>query len=226
MTKQEQAKRQAANAALVLEMAAGRVTPDCVLGVGTGSTANHFIDALAKSGVQFRGAVSSSDASTRRLEAHGIAVLDLDAVDAVAVYVDGADEVDPARALVKGGGGALTQEKIVAASAERFVCIVDESKLVEALGAFPLPVEIVPMARRLVAAEIRQMGAEAVPRVGFVTDNGNHILDVHGLAIDDPAALEARLNNIPGVVENGIFACATRPDALLVGTENSVGVFD
>ena len=221
MAKQEQAKRQAAGAAL--EMVAERLTRDCVVGIGTGSTTNYFIDALAKSEVQFRGAVSSSITSTHRLQAHGIVVFDLNAVDAVAVYVDGTDEVDPARALVKGGGGALTQEKIVAASAERFVCIVDESKLVEVLGGFPLAVEIIPMAERLVAG---QLGAEAVPRAGFVTDNGNHILDVHGLAIDDPDALETRLNNIPGVVENGIFACATRPQVVLVGTAGGVRLID
>ena len=223
MAKQEQAKRQAAHAAL--QMVADQLTSDSVLGVGTGSTTNCFIDALAESGARFRGAVSSSDASTLRLEALGISVLDLNAAETVAVYVDGADEVDPTRALVKGGGGALTREKIVAASAERFVCIVDESKLVDVLGAFPLPVEVIPMAQRLVADEVHRLGAKAVPRAGFVTDNGNRILDVHGLAIHDPDVLEARLNNIPGVVENGIFA-AIRPLAVLVGSAGGVRLID
>lgn len=219
-TAQNELKRQVADAAL--DMVTPWLAPDSVVGVGTGSTADCFIDALASRAVAFRAAVSSSAASARRLESHDIAVWDLNAVDTVAVYVDGADEVDPARALLKGGGGALTREKIVAASAERFVCIVDESKLVGTLGAFPLPVEVIPMARRVVERELARLGAKAVPRTGFVTDNGNHILDVHGLAIDEPERLEARLNNIAGVVENGLFALATRPQTVLVGTPAGV----
>ena len=213
-TIQEQRKHQVAHAAL--ELVAPRLTPDCVVGVGTGSTTNYFIDALASAKARFRAAVSSSDASTHRLRSHGIAVCDLNAVDTIAVYVDGADEVDPTQALIKGGGGALTREKIVAASAERFVCIVDESKLVETLGTFPLPVEVIPMARRLVARALTEHGGRAVRRTGFVTDNGNHILDVHGLAINDPETLELHINNIAGVVENGIFARTTRPHTVLV----------
>ena len=198
------------------------LVPDAVVGVGTGSTTNHFIDALAAERSRFQAAVSSSVASTRRLESHGIRVLDLNAVDAVAVYVDGADEVAPDCALVKGGGGALTREKIVAASARRFVCIVDAGKVVDGLGAFPLPVEVIPMARRLVAAKLRELGGEPVPRRGFVTDNGNQVLDVHGLVVADPAELEMRINTIPGVVENGIFAISTRPQLVLVGSAEGV----
>ena len=216
---QDELKRLVAQAAL--EMVVPWLTPGCIVGVGTGSTADCFIDALATVKAKFEAAVSSSDASTLRLQSHGIPVRDLNAVEEVAVYVDGADEVNPERALVKGGGGALTREKIVAASAERFVCIVDQSKLVDVLGAFPLPVEVIPMARRLVAKELARLGGNAVPRAGFVTDNGNHILDVHGLAIDEPAALETRLNNIAGVVENGIFANAA-PQTVLVGTPTGV----
>ena len=221
---QNQLKHQVAQAAL--EMVAPWLTPDAVVGVGTGSTTDYFIDALAHVKAQFKAAVSSSDASTRRLQSHGIPVCDLNAVERVAAYVDGADAVDPQRALVKGGGGALTREKIVAASAERFVCIVDQSKLVDVLGAFPLPVEVIPMARRLVARQLAPLGGKVVHRAGFVTDNGNHILDVHGLAIDDPEALEWRINNIAGVVENGIFACATRPQTVLAGTAAGVRQID
>ena len=198
-----------------------RLATDTVVGVGTGSTANHFIDALAKIRHKFDAAVSSSEASTERLKTGGIHVLDLNAAPAVAVYVDGADEVDPSNALIKGGGGALTREKIVAATAEAFVCIVDDAKLVERLGAFPLPVEVVPMARGLVARRLVGLGGQPVHRRGFVTDNGNVILDVHGLSIVDPDALETRINDIPGVVANGIFA-AERPEVVLVGTPGGV----
>ena len=217
---QSELKRQVAHAAL--NMVAQWLAPDSVVGVGTGSTADCFIDALANRAGKFKAAVSSSEASTRRLESHNIPVCDLNAVETVAAYVDGADEVNPARALVKGGGGALTREKIVAASAERFVCIVEHSKLVDVLGAFPLPVEVIPMARRLVEREIAQLGGRAVLRTGFITDNGNHILDVHGLAIDEPETLETSLNTIPGVVENGLFALAARPQTVLVGTPAGV----
>lgn len=213
-------KRDAAEAAL--RLIEPTLTPKSVVGVGTGSTANFFIDGLARLRDRFAAAVSSSLASTKRLEAAAVRVVDLDTVDALAVYVDGADEVAPGLELLKGGGGALTREKIVAASAERFICIVDESKTVDVLGTFPLSVEVIPMATRLVAGRLRELGGEPVLRAGFTTDNGNHILDVHGLVIDEPAALETRINNIPGVVENGIFAVSTRPDTVLVATPEGV----
>lgn len=213
-------KRDAAEAAL--RLIEPTLTPESVVGVGTGSTANAFIDGLARIRGRFAAAVSSSVASTERLEAASVRVIDLGTAETLAVYVDGADEVAPGLELLKGGGGALTREKIVAASAERFICIVDESKTVDALGTFPLPVEVIPMAMRLVAGRLRELGGDPVLRGGFTTDNGNHILDVHGLAIDDPAALETRINNIPGVVENGIFAVSTRPDTVLVATPEGV----
>ena len=213
-------KRDAAEAAL--RLIEPTLTPESVVGVGTGSTANFFIDGLARIRDRFAAAVSSSVASTERLEAAGVRVVDLGTAETLAVYVDGADEVAPGLELLKGGGGALTREKIVAASAERFICIVDESKTVDVLGTFPLPVEVIPMATRLVAGRLRELGGEPVLRAGFTTDNGNHILDVHGLAIDDPAVLETRINNIPGVVENGIFAVSTRPDTVLVATPEGV----
>ena len=193
-----------------------------MLGVGTGTTANFFIDALAGLRDRFHAAVSSSAASKARLEGCGIRVLDLNDVDTIAVYVDGADEVDPRRALTKGGGGALTREKIVASAAARFLCIVDDSKMVDVLGTFPLPVEVIPMARRVVERTLTRLGGEPRHRSGFVTDNGNDIVDVHGLAIPDPTRLEAEINAIPGVVENGLFARKTRPEAVLVGTRNGV----
>ena len=213
-------KREAAEAAL--RLIEPTLTPESVVGVGTGSTANFFIDGLARLRDRFAAAVSSSVASTERLEAAAVRVVDLGTVETLAVYVDGADEVAPGLELLKGGGGALTREKIVAASAERFICIVDESKTVDVLGAFPLPVEVIPMATRLVTRRLRELGGEPVLRAGFTTDNGNHILDVHGLAIDEPAALETRINNIPGVVENGIFAVSTRPDTVLVARSEGV----
>ena len=191
--------------------------------MGTGTTANYFIDALRDLRDRFRAAVSSSAASTARLEGRGIRVLDLNDVDTITVYVDGADEVDPGRALTKGGGGALTREKIVASAATRFLCIVDHSKIVDVLGTtFPLPVEVIPMARRVVERTLAGLGGQPRHRQDFVTDNGNDIIDVHGLAIADPTSLEAEINAIPGVVENGLFARETRPDAILVGTPNGV----
>ena len=215
----DRAKSAAARAAR--DLIEPQLAPDAVVGVGTGSTANLFIDALAEVRHKFDAAVSSSEASTERLRVYGIHVLDLNAAAAVAVYVDGADEVDPSRALIKGGGGALTREKIVAATAETFVCIVDDSKPVERLGAFPLPVEVIPMARGLVARRLAGLGGQPVYRQGFVTDNGNVILDVHGLSIVDPDALEREIDHIPGVVTNGIFA-AERPAVVLVGGPGGV----
>ncbi len=212
---QDQKKQRAAEAALEF------VREGEVVGVGTGSTVNFFIDAVAPLGKRIAGAVSSSEASTKRLRAHGIEVLELDATGQIGVYVDGADEATRALELIKGGGGALTREKIVAAASRRFVCIVDEQKVVDRLGRFPLPVEIIPMARSLVARELARLGGNPVLRAGFVTDNGNHILDVHGLDIPDPAALESELNQVPGVVTVGLFA--RRPaDILLVGTAGGV----
>lgn len=201
---QDQLKRSAALAAC--ELIEPQLVRDAIIGVGTGSTANHFIDALANQKHKFDAAVASSETTRERLLAHGISVLEMNAVQEISVYVDGADEVNPQRQLIKGAGGALTREKIVAASSERFVCIVDESKEVEVLGAFPLPVEVIPMARGLVARKLAALGGEPVWRKGFVTDNGNHIIDVHGLRIEDAAALEAHINNLVGVVCNGVFA--------------------
>ena len=220
MASQHQLKRQVALAALA--RIEPLLSPDCVVGVGTGSTTNHFIDALGALKQRFACAVSSSAATTARLEAQGVRVIDLNETDAVRVYVDGADEVEPGRALTKGGGGALTREKIVASAAERFVCIVDNSKAVDFLGAFPLPVEVVPMARRLVERALVGLGGTPRHRAGFVTDNGNDIVDVHGLDIADPYDLEGTINTIPGVVENGIFARTTRPDLVLIGTPGGV----
>jgi ribose 5-phosphate isomerase A len=192
-----------------------------VVGVGTGSTANHFIDALADIKSKLDGTVASSEATAERLKSHGIQVLDLNAVDSVEIYIDGADESTRHRHLIKGGGGALTREKIVAAVAKQFVCIVDDSKLVDRLGEFPLPVEVVPLARSYVARQIRGIGGIPSWREGFVTDNGNVILDVGNFDITDPPALESELNQITGVVTNGLFA--RRPaDVLLVGTDSGV----
>jgi len=212
---QDSRKQRAAEAALEFIGEGG------IVGVGTGSTVNFFIDGLAALRGRIAGAVSSSVASTRRLESHGIPVLDLNDAGELEVYVDGADEATRRLHLVKGGGGALTREKIVAAASRRFICIVDEQKLVERLGRFPLPVEVIPMARRLVASQLARLGGTPVWREGFVTDNGNHILDVHGLAIDDPVALEGEINQLAGVVTVGLFA--RRPaDLLLVGTSGGV----
>ncbi len=192
-----------------------------IIGVGTGSTANFFIDELAKIKGKIDGTVASSVASADRLKGHGIPVYDLNAVDSISVYIDGADESTRHLHLVKGGGGALTREKIVAAVADKFVCIADESKLVDYLGKFPLPIEVIPMARSYVAREIVKLGGEPVLREGFTTDNGNVILDVHNWEIMEPTKLEQQLNNITGVVTNGLFAM--RPaDILLLGTPDGV----
>lgn len=199
------------------------VQDDSIVGVGTGSTVNHFIDALASKKDYIKGAVSSSESSTERLKAYGIEVFDLNSVDSLDVYVDGADEINPKMHMIKGGGAALTREKIVAAVAKEFVCIADDSKQVDILGAFPLPVEVIPMARSYVAREIVKLGGDPVYRTGVVTDNGNVILDVHNLEINDPISLENTLNSIVGVVTNGLFAerCA---NTLIIGTANGAKV--
>ena len=197
---QDELKKSAALAAL------DYIEDGSIVGVGTGSTVNHFIDGLARMRERIRGAVSSSEASSTRLTALGIPVFDLNDIDRIPVYVDGADEIDGSFAMIKGGGGALTREKIVAAVSERFICICDASKRVPTLGRFPLPVEVVPMARSHVARELARVGGEPRLREGFVTDNGNLILDVHGLVIIDPVDTETRINQIVGVVTNGLFA--------------------
>lgn len=203
------------------EAAMDHVPRDEIIGVGTGSTVNFFIKALGRVRDDIAGAVSSSDASTRLLEAEGIRVLSLNEVHELAVYVDGADESNRFLQLIKGGGGALTQEKIIAAASRKFVCIADTSKLVGGLGAFPLPVEVIPMARSFVARKLVKLGGRPVLREGFTTDNGNVILDVHDMAISEPIKLEQTLNNIPGVVTNGLFAM--RPaDVLLLSGEDGV----
>jgi len=206
-----------------LELIRPKMTATSIIGVGTGSTANYFIDALAELKGSFDATVASSQASADRLTAHGITVLELNAVQEILVYVDGADEVDPNRALIKGGGGALTREKIVAASSNEFICIVDETKLVEVLGKYPLPVEVIPMARGLVARDLCAMGGQPVLRQGFVTDNGNQILDVEGFLIQEPGATEAAINNLVGCVCNGIFA-AQAADQVLVASSSGVRI--
>ncbi len=198
-----------------------RLRNDSIVGVGTGSTANAFIDALAPLRGHFDATVSSSEASAARLRGHGFSVLDLNAVNEVLVYVDGADEVNRHKQLIKGAGGALTREKIVAAAAREFICIVDDSKLVDILGEFPLPVEVIPMARGLVARALVALGGTPVYREHYVTDNGNIILDVHGLHIIDPPAMEQRINNIVGAVCNGIFA-AQAADVVIVAGASGV----
>ena len=218
---QDNLKRQVGEAAV--EYIDNHLANDSIVGVGTGSTANFFIDALAKIKHKFDGAVASSNASANRLKGHGIRVFDLNAVKDMTFYVDGADEADASKQLLKGGGGALTREKIVASVATRFVCIIDDSKLVNLLGQFPVPIEVIPMARSAVAREIVKQGGQPVLREGFFTDNGNIILDVHGLTIkpENARSLEARLNNITGVVTNGIFAL--RPaDVLLISSTTGV----
>jgi len=209
----------------VAEAALAYVKDGTIVGVGTGSTANMFIDALATKKDAIKGAVASSEATAQRLAGHGIAVLDLNEalqqVDSLSVYVDGADEFDSGKNLTKGGGGALTREKIVAAASDSFICIVDESKRVEHLGAFPLPIEVIPMARELVAGVVVGLGGKPDLREGFTTDNGNIIIDVHGLTITDARALEDQLNSVPGVVTNGIFS-HQGADVVLMGTPDGV----
>jgi ribose 5-phosphate isomerase A len=214
MTQDEQ-KRAAAQAAIQ------HIPADSIVGVGTGSTANYFIDELAKIKYKIEAAVASSKATAQRLREHGIEVVDLNSVDALPVYVDGSDEITEHLHMIKGGGGALTREKIVAAVAKKFICIADQNKLVKVLGKFPLPVEVIPMARSYVAREITRLGGQPVLRQDFTTDNGNLILDVHGMQILNPVELETAFNQITGVVTNGLFA-RRGADMLLLGTDNGI----
>lgn len=212
---QDEMKKAAAYAALQY------VEKDTIVGVGTGSTVNHFIDALATMKNEIKGAVSSSDASTAKLKAYGIDVFDLNDVSELSVYVDGADEINPYKHMIKGGGAALTREKIVSAVADKFICIVDNTKNVDILGDFPLPVEVIPMARSYVARELVKLGGDPVYRQGVVTDNGNIILDVHNLKIAEPLKLESQINAIVGVVTNGLFANRAA-DIVLIGSPEGV----
>ena len=216
---QDEMKQAVARAAR--DYVADRLPVGAILGVGTGSTANFFIDQIAGIKDRLGGTVASSEATAKRLAGHGIRVLDLNDVDAMGIYVDGADEIDGSMAMVKGGGGALTREKIVAAVAGTFVCICDASKRVATMGRFPLPVEVIPMARAYVSRELAKLGGTPKLREGLVTDNGNLILDVHGLSITDPVGLEAQINQIVGVVTNGLFA-QRGADVLLLATKDGV----
>ena len=216
MTQDEQKRAVAAAAIQYIPIGA-------IVGVGTGSTANYFIDELAKIKHQIEGAVASSDATAQRLKEHGVEVLDLNSITDIPVYVDGSDEITEHLHMIKGGGGALTREKIVAAVARKFICIADQSKLVEVLGNFPLPIEVIPMARSYVARDIVLLGGQPALRQGFKTDNGNVILDIHGIRIMNPVELETKLNQITGVVTNGLFAL--RPaNVLLLGTDSGVKI--
>jgi len=212
---QDELKRQVGAAALE------HVRPDSIIGVGTGSTVNCFIDSLLNSGIRIEAAVSSSEATSRLLKAGGIQVLDLNQTGGLDLYIDGADEFDAHRRLIKGGGGALTREKIVAAASRKFVCIADQSKQVKVLGAFPLPLEVIPLARSLVARKMVALGGQPVWREGFTTDNGNWILDIHNLDLVDPLGMEKTINNLAGVVTCGLFAL--RPaDLVLIATEAGI----
>ena len=205
------------NASLeAIEYIKPKINMDSIIGVGTGSTVNFFIEELAKIKQLFKGAVSSSEASSQLLEAHDIEVFELNDVNEILVYIDGADEVDPSNNLIKGGGGAHTREKIVASASNEFVCIVDESKLVKALGNFPLPIEVMIKSRSYVAREVVKLGGRPILRADFITDQGNQILDIADIKIDKPEILEQRLNLIPGVLDNGIFANC-RPSKLIIG---------
>lgn len=217
MATQDELKQQVAKAAVAYVKGG-------IIGVGTGSTANYFVDALAQVKGRIDGAVASSETTAQRLKSHGIQVFDLNSVGTMEIYVDGADEITQHMHMIKGGGGALTREKIVAACAGSFICIADASKLVDVLGKFPLPVEVIPMARSYVARELVKLGGAPQLREGFTTDNGNVILDVHGLSILDPVALENRINQIVGVVTNGLFA-ARPADVLLLGAADGVKTF-
>lgn len=214
---QDEKKQAAAKAAIKY------VKSDAIVGVGTGSTVNFFIDALAEHKHRIQGAVSSSDASTERLKGHGIEVFDLNEIDQLDIYVDGADEITEHKHMIKGGGAALTREKIVSAVAKTFVCIIDDTKNVPVLGSFPLPVEVIPLARSYVAREIVKLGGDPEYRQGVVTDNGNHIIDVHNLRIINPSELETRLNQIVGVVTNGLFA-HRGANVVITGTNTGVEI--
>jgi ribose 5-phosphate isomerase A len=223
MSAESDAKKQRVAQSALAHLLDNGLEDGAIIGVGTGSTVNCFIDVLAGVHERIGAAVSSSNATTARLTAIGIKVLDLNDVEGLQFYVDGADEATRSRHLIKGGGAALTREKIVTSAASRFICIVDDGKVVTHLGRFPLPIEVIPMARSLVARELLTYGGRPVWRAGVVTDNGNHILDVHDLVIEDPPALEERLNQIPGIVTVGLFA--HRPaDVLLIATDNGVEV--
>jgi len=216
MTKDEM-KRAAAKAALQY------IEPDSIIGIGTGSTVNYFIEELSHIKHKIEGAVASSNITEEKLKAYGISVYDLNSVFPLPIYIDGADEINEHMQMIKGGGGALTREKIIAACAEKFICIADQSKRVDLLGKFPLPIEVISMARSYVAREVVKLGGKPVYRENFVTDNGNVILDVWGLKILQPQELELTINNIPGVVANGLFAIR-RADILLLGTESGVQI--
>jgi len=216
---QDEQKRAVAQAAIQ------HVPIGSIVGVGTGSTANYFIDELAKIKHKIEGAVASSESTAQRLRDHHIEVLNLNNVGELPVYIDGSDEITEHLHMIKGGGGALTREKIVAAAAKKFVCVADQSKLVGVLGTFPIPVEVIPMARSYVAREIVQLGGHPVLRQGFITDNGNVILDIHGLQILNPVELETNLNQITGIVTNGLFA-RRGANVLLLGTDNGIRTID
>lgn len=218
---QDELKKLVASAAI--KFVIPKLKTDDVLGIGTGSTANFFIDMLEEHKHAFRAAVASSEGSAERLKKIGIDVLDMNEVESISYYVDGADECDPRLNLIKGGGAALTREKIVASCSKQFVCIADQSKWVDTLGAFPLPVEVIPMAREAVARQLEQLGGDPIYREGVVTDNGCDILDVHGLSITDPSGLESDINQIVGVVTNGLFA-ARKADVMLLGSEDGVQI--
>lgn len=223
MSPEQQAALKKSVAIAAADFVAQNLPKGSILGVGTGSTANLFIDALGPIRDKIRGAVASSKATAEKLTAIGIPLLDLNDVDAIPIYVDGADEIDPGFSMIKGGGGALTREKIIAAVADQFVCIADASKCVRTLGGFPLPIEVIPMATAQVARAVAKLGGSPALRSGFVTDNGNQILDVSGLSISDPVAFESTLNQIVGTVTNGLFA-RRGADVLLLGTANGVEV--
>lgn len=219
MYSQDQLKQQVAAAAI--EFILPKLSAETILGIGTGSTVDLFIDALAQHKGAFKAAASSSERSTQRLRKHGIEVLDLNQIQSMDWYIDGADEIDGQLNMTKGGGGALTREKIVASVAQNFLCIVDDTKVVEQLGAFPLPIEVIPMARQAVTRRLEQLGGEVKWRTDFITDNGNEIIDVHGLKIAEPAQFESQLNDIPGVVCCGLFALSGATVAL-VATQKGV----
>jgi ribose 5-phosphate isomerase A len=215
---QDALKKQAAEAAI------SEICKDTIIGVGTGSTVNLLIDAIVAQQIPIRAAVASSKATARRLADAGIPLLDMNQITELELYIDGADEADGHLRLIKGGGGALTREKIIAQASRKFVCIVDESKQVQTLGHFPLPVEVIPMARTQISRAIEKLGGQPVWREGFVTDNQNQILDVHGLQIDDPVALETELNQLVGAVTNGLFA-RRAADKLIVATKNGIVIY-